>query len=371
MSIEIRKRKKGTIYRVRWNQNGVKACRSFPRFHDAKLFWQEVKESDCGFEVANFTFQKAADEWITKHAEVRKEPSSVYMDKNMLKQNILPHIGHLRLCNIQPRPLENWIHFLKQKKGLSNSTINRNIDVIKAIFNYYHKRRAIYFNPASMVDKLRMDTKPFDFWSGQEVRLFLEYVKKKYEHTAQHSTYVFYALALNTGARLGELLALTWSDVDFDNRLIAISKTFSGHVRKVKNTTKSHKVRHVPINSALIPVLENAYKGHGNNELVLTWSGTVIDPNNLRQRCFYNDLKGSGVKRIRIHDMRHTFASHYMMNDGNVFKLQAILGHSSLKMTQRYTHLSKTFLMDKIDVVSFTAEENVIKVDFTKQAATA
>ena len=63
--------------------------------------------------------------------------------------------------------------------------------------------------------------------------------------------------------------------------------------------------------------------------------------------------------------MRHTYASHFMMNGGNPYALQAILGHSELRMTERYAHLSKAYLADKNDLVRF-GEANVIQVDFKK-----
>lgn len=368
MSIESKARKKGKVYYVRWMRNGKRCCKSFKRFYDAKQFETEVKEFDLTSENSAMTFQKASEEWIAKHAEIRKAESSIMMDKNMLRNNILPYLGHLKLGNIRPHHIENCIAVLKRDRGLSNSTINRNLDAIRAILNHFYKCRAIYFNPMMAVNRLRVDKNKDNFWSMKEAKQFLEYTEKKYWNTESYAIHLFYLLALNTGMRLGELLSLRWSDIDFDTGFIAVGRSYSGHSRKINNTTKSHKVRHVALNSVIKPVLKDISAKYCNNELVLMRGNAVLDPHNLRQRYFQKDIAESGVKRIRIHDLRHTFASHFMMNSGNIYALSVILGHSTIKMTERYAHYSKVFLKDKINVVSFSANDNIVKVDFNKAA---
>ena len=77
-------------------------------------------------------------------------------------------------------------------------------------------------------------------------------------------------------------------------------------------------------------------------------------------------VREAGVRKIRFQDLRHTFASHFMMNGGDIYHLKEILGHSDIKTTMRYVHLLKTFLVDKADIVSFSSD-NVVRVDFGKR----
>lgn len=366
MSIEVMERKKGRIYYARVFKNGRRYCRSFNRYYDAQKFCKDTELNEALVDFTRYTFKQAAEEWI-KYATLRKGASGIMNDRANLKNNILPCLANLKLHNIAPQHIESCLYEM-QKRGLTNSTLNRNLDVIRAILNYFQKRGAIYHNPVSAIERPKIEPKIFSFWNGQEIRVFLEYTKQKYWDTPQYATFLFYMIALNCGLRQGEALALKWSDIDFEIDTITVSKTFSGHTRKIKNSTKSHKIRYVPINMSLRRVLEEARSRRGGSGLVLTWSGTVIDPHNLRQRYFQKDIKESGVTPIRIHDMRHTFASHFAMNGGDLYALQRILGHSTIRMTERYAHFSQAFLKDKANIVNFSTEDNVIKVDFQKEA---
>lgn len=148
-------------------------------------------------------------------------------------------------------------------------------------------------------------------------------------------------------------MSVKWSAVDFQNRLIKVCRSYCGVLKEIRETTKSRKIRHVPLGEGIFHDLSKAYEGRAGTELVFHLNGEMLDKSNLRNRHFNRDIKGSGVPKIRIHDMRHTFASHFMMNGGNLYALQAILGHSDTKMTQRYAHLSKTYFTEKADIVRF------------------
>jgi len=250
----------------------------------------------------------------------------------------------LQLKEVTPGHLEKIIVALKGS-GLSVSTISRVLSPVSAIFNYFIRRRAILYNPMTALDKRKIfktENLHFNFWSLAEARQFLQHAYQKYTGTDQYGVYLFYKVALNTGLRLGELRALRWSAIDFENNLITVSQSYCDRGHGVK-APKSGKIRHVPISEAIYDDLRQAYQNR-TCDLVLHCDGKVIHPSYFRKRFYEKDIKESVVRRIRIHDFRHTFASHFVMNGGNVFELQAILGHSDVKMTQRYAHLSKAFI---------------------------
>jgi len=294
---------------------------------------------------------------------VRKAGSSVITDRKMLNKNIYPFIGHLKITRIQPHHIDKLICEAKAK-GLCNSTINRNLCVIKTIFNHCMRHRIIFYNPMTAIQSLRVDTKRYKYWSIRDAQTFIDYTRAKYSSNGHYAVFMVYLAALNTGMRQGELLALRWKDVDFENRLITVGRTYSCHERKFNDSTKSHKVRFVPLNDALYKILDDVSRGHAPNDLVFRQKGYMLDPHNLRSRYFEKDMQESGVERIRFHDLRHTYASHYMMNAGNPYDLQKILGHSTLRMTERYAHLSAAFLATRGNVVSFGGEDNVVHVKF-------
>lgn len=339
MSIIRVKRKKYTVYRVKVMRNGRTVSKNFSNKRDAMLFERDVVLNEDSIGSKNFSFKEAAEEWLEIHAEVRKKGSGVLMDRIMLRKNIFPHLGHLKLDQIKPVHIDKLIALLR-KDGLSNVTINRNLCVVRTIFNFFQSRKAIFNNPMTTVKSFKITNQSYSFWTLNDAQTFLEYTRQKYESGGRYATYLIYLTALNTGMRLGELLALQWPDVDFSNRVITVRRSYSCHERKIYSTTKSGHIRYVPINSDIYDELYAAYRRRGACELVFTWSGTVINPHNLRSRYFEKEVEESGVAKIRFHDLRHTFASHYMMNGGNLYDLQKILGHSNLRMTERYAHLS-------------------------------
>jgi integrase len=153
-----------------------------------------------------------------------------------------------------------------------------------------------------------------------------------------------YVAAVYTGMREGELAGLHWADVDLERRLITVQRSFKG-------PTKADDVRYVPILDPLLPVLRSWR---------LRCPGTLVFPNRdgrmhhpsarIFQETLHRVLDLAGFERVNrkgkarpiisFHSLRHTFASHWMMRGGDLFKLQKILGHKSVQMTQRYAHLA-------------------------------
>jgi integrase len=156
--------------------------------------------------------------------------------------------------------------------------------------------------------------------------------------------HMLFMTALNTGLRAGELAGLRWPVVDFEKRLITVQRSFDG-------PTKTDKIRYVPILDSLLQVLKEWRLRHPGRLVFSNQYGNQLQPS---QRIFQETLKNTldlagfphvtrnGKLRgyITFHDLRHTFASRWVMNGGDQYKLQRILGHQSIQMTQRYAHLA-------------------------------
>ncbi len=359
MPIVRLKRKKGYVYRVKVWRNGLTISKNFGRIYDAQQFERDIKMSADPMDV-KCTFSKMAEDWLQNHAEVRKAPRSVHTDRQMFRDNILPYFGSMALRDVTPELIDYFIRKLR-KDNKSPNTVNRNLELIRTVFYYAIKRRKAVFNPVRAVGLLRNQEPPFDYWERHEALQFLTYVEEKCKRTGSDLG-LLYKFAINTGMRLGEILGLGWGDVDLGNGLIAVRRTYDSFQKKVKNTTKGYKIRHVPINSAIFDDLRQM-KARKNGELVFsTISGNPKDRSNVTH-YFHRDSEEAGVRKIRFHDLRHTYASHFMMNGGDIYHLKEILGHSDIKTTMRYAHLSKTFLIDKADTVCFRTG-NVIEGNF-------
>ncbi len=148
-----------------------------------------------------------------------------------------------------------------------------------------------------------------------------------------------YALAAYTGMRAGEIAGLEWADVDFERRLITVQRSFEG-------PTKSDCVRYVPILTPLLGVLREWRLRHPGRLVFTNRDGAMHrESGRIFQEVLHRVLEAAGFPKvprngkerpyIRFHDLRHTFASHWVAKGGDLFKLQKILGHRSITMTQR------------------------------------
>jgi integrase len=136
--------------------------------------------------------------------------------------------------------------------------------------------------------------------------------------------------AIMTGMRRGEILRLSWKDVDLEHKILYVLESKSGKPREMPIAGKLHEVL-----ATLGPK-----------------QGLVFDiPVITLRRYFDAALKKAGIQEFRFHDLRHTFASHYIMRTNDLPALQALLGHHSPVMTQRYAHLSRTHLKGGIELL--------------------
>jgi len=141
-------------------------------------------------------------------------------------------------------------------------------------------------------------------------------------------------VALHSGMRLGEILNLCWQDLDFASGFILV------------RDSKNGESRHVPMD-AILSALFRSYPRRLGTDLVFSSSsgGRIVDV----RTGFRNACKRAGLIDLHFHDLRHTFASQFVMAGGDLYILKEILGHKSLAMTTRYSHLSPTYKIRAID----------------------
>jgi integrase len=176
-----------------------------------------------------------------------------------------------------------------------------------------------------------------------EARTFLEVVGEHYPHY-----YPFFLCALRTGMRLGELLALEWGDIDFRGGFIEVRRA---HVKGQITTPKNGKTRRVDMSPQLAETLKDLLPESKREAWARGWGevlglvfvnggGKVVDHANLRTRVFWPALATAGLRRIRLHDLRHTFASLLIQNGESLAYVRDQLGHHSIQITvDTYGHL--------------------------------
>lgn len=178
----------------------------------------------------------------------------------------------------------------------------------------------------------------FDYLNESECKLFLD--------NSDDNLHDMILLALNTGLRFGELIALTFKDVDFEKKLLTINKAIA---KGVLGSTKSNKNRYIPLTNSVIEMIRDRKR---NNDLIFSEDNSFLIQaryvKRLHKLC--RDLK---FRRIGWHVLRHTFASHLAQKGISLKAIQELLGHSDIKTTMRYAHLSPRELRQAVDVLSF------------------
>ena len=227
------------------------------------------------------------------------------------------------------------------RKGARAHTINFEIGTLRTIFYLAMKWGYLKENPTKLVKRLKVDdSKKIRLLSIEECRQLLE--------ACPQELYPIYFTFLNSGLRKAELENLEWDDIEFDRRKIKVQ-------RKTFWKPKTGE-REVPINSPLMSLFKDL---HLKNEQGL--QSNFVFPHNdgskiktkLRERLI-RIAEQAGIKRLsRVHDLRHTFASHLVMKGVDLPTVKELLGHSNIETTMIYAHLSPDHLSDSVDKLDF------------------
>ena len=147
--------------------------------------------------------------------------------------------------------------------------------------------------------------------------------------------------------RRGEIINLKWSDVDFDQRLLHVqnSDTF---------TTKTGKRRSVPMNVTVYQLLWNKSLG-SNGEYVFMYQGFKMRPDLVTHKFRYCIRKAGLNRKIHFHSLRHTFATWLVQGSVSIYEVQKLLGHSSIAVTQVYSHLAASELHKAVGTLDLNA----------------
>jgi integrase len=239
--------------------------------------------------------------------------------------------------------------------------------VIRGLFNQAIEEGLLDSNPAARLGRFTRTAKTAETkgvaLTAKEVQQFL--------NPAQEICPEYYALflmAVRTGLRRGELVALQWGDIQFggdeadSNRFILVQHNY---VRREHTTTKSKKARRVDLSRELRKVLGEIRdtrlfgafldgKSDISDELVFrSPEGVILDPDNLYHRVFLPVLAKAGIRKIRLHDLRHTFGSLLLQNGASIVYVKEQMGHSSIQVTvDTYGHLipgANVSFVDRLD----------------------
>lgn len=340
--------KHGVRWRIRWTENGERKSETYATRSDADLALRRhlVAEEERRRRLRRLvpdedrTFAELATKWES----LKKSKRSLRTDMDALRAHLLPTFGTMSLRTIDSEQCER---FKAERARLKPKTLHNLLTLLVSMLRLAVDLGWLDSVPRVRKPKIVLTAASFKYFkSPEEVRRFLAAAREVSE-----LAFMMYAVSIFTGVRLGELFALEWDCVDFDRKLITVSRSYGG-------PTKNERPRYVPLTDALAPLLRTWRLQAPGRLIFPTASGGMRQKSDVNfRKVFLRVLTLAGFPRgyVTPHSLRHTFASHWMMAGGDLYRLQRILGHSSQNMTLRYSHLSPDAFagdLDRLDALA-------------------
>lgn len=278
--------------------------------------------------------------------ETRLWEHTMRTKKYIVELKILPYFGNKRVNDITAADIRQWQNELI-KMGYSPTYLKTINNQLSAIFNYAVRYYDLKSNPCAKAGSMgKSKAEEMDFWTGEEFRKFIDSVMNK------RLSYMAFMILYWTGMRLGELLALNPKDVDLEKRTISITKSYQRLGKKdvitPPKTSKSKRVITIPefLAADIKDYMDSLYDLQEDDRL---FPITKYYLEHEMQR----GIKESGVKRIRVHDLRHSHASMLIELGFSPLEIANRLGHEKVETTlNTYAHLypnKQTKLAERLD----------------------
>ena len=278
-------------------------------------------------------FRDFSGEFLDTYAVTNNKPSEVSSKRMIVRLHLEPEFGGLRLDGIGPREIEAY-KAAKVVSGLSPKTINNHLTVLRRLLAV-----ACEWGKLASVPHFRWLRAPapeFDFLTFEEAERLVD--------GADADWLPMIMIAMRTGLRQGELLALRWDDIDLvAGRLMVRRSAVSG----VVGTPKSGKSREVPLSDDAIAALRSLASRFRGELVFCKEDGKMLTKGDCKHPL-WRACRKAGLRRIGWHLLRHTFASHLAMRGVALKAVQELLGHSTMEMTMRYAHLSPDVRRDAV-----------------------
>jgi integrase len=325
------------------------------------------------------SFEDAATRWLKSKVGVR--PSTRRGYEQLITCYLIPYFGPRKIRSIHVTDIERFRAELREgqpdsikqafaerqlqaKPGLAAArakqraekvkpgtrTINKTLTALTMIFNYAMRNQWVDRNPADYVEYARderpLEERPLDFdiLTPSEIAKLRDFAKAPSYRRGKAVTNNYRLLitfAVFTGCRVGEILGAPWRDIDWKSSQFHVRRTYKdGQFQKPKTRAS---IRRITLPTFLIKELKvwRLACPKGKHDLVFpNLDGLPMSHTNLLQRGFYPALRRAGLRKIRFHDLRHTFASLMISNGEDIVRVSRMLGHANASITLNvYGHL--------------------------------
>ncbi|MDE5565916.1 MAG: site-specific integrase [Anaeroplasmataceae bacterium] len=297
--------------------------------------------------------------WLTKYAKPTLKVRSFNKYQSLVSLHISPVIGQYDIKDITSDIIQDYL-IEKLKSGnmvthqpLAVNTIYSIVSILKQTFKLACNLELISKNPTQAIKLPPSKEKDIYALSREEQKRIEEFCLKSYKNN-----YLGFIICLYTGIRLGELLALTWEDVDFTKKYLYVKKTsytLSQNNKRiiVIDTPKTKKsIRVIPLPDKLLNLLE-IYKNNSNCKYIIhTYKNKMVETRSY-QRTFDSVLRKCKIKHYNFHCLRHTFVTRALELGIDIKTLSEILGHTNVSITlNRYAHSLLEYKIEQMNKIA-------------------
>lgn len=296
------------------------------------------------------------DAWLNKYAKLSIKQRTYLQYKESIEKHINPILGDYELTDLSANTLQEFViqkletGNLKTGKGLSSNSVIGIVGVLKQALHQALVLEMITKDNSNLIKMPTVQEKLVEAFEIEEQNKIVDYCmsSKKPNHFG-------IVLCFYTGLRIGELLALTWNDIDFDRKTMSINKSvfytkINGKYETVIDTPKTkHSIRVIPLPKQILNKLKEIKKSSKSKYVLTTRDNKMVNVRTY-QRTFERILKKLNVTVRNFHVIRHTFATRAIEMGMDVKTLSEILGHKNPVVTlTRYTHSMMSYKTDMMN----------------------
>ncbi len=297
----------------------------------------------------DYTVEKWVNIWFELYSKpnIRENTQEYY--RRFIDLHIIPHIGSIKLTKLTSRDIQKMYNDVREhgrtrkeqkdkSPGLSSSYVRGIHTMLHNCLGRAVKEKLIPSNPCDDCIPPKIQKKEMKILKPEDMAAYLREAENR-------SVLPMFFLVLCTGLRRGEISALQWEDLDIERKILTVNKQAAaakgGGVKVVPPKTDT-SVRQISVSQQVIDLLKQEHEKHPDNPIMFPspvnggmWYPDAI--NRLHQRI----LKSAGLEHIRLHDLRHTFASVALQNGVDIKTVSSMLGHFDAGFTLRtYTHVT-------------------------------
>jgi integrase len=298
--------------------------------------------------------------WMDFYVATNCEKTTAYGYRNIIENHLIPYMGNMKLQDLHPAIIQQYYKHLLVQKSLSPNTVHRHHAVLRKALEFGKKQQYIYENFAENVELPKKINNAGQSYTPDQVKVLLQKVKG-----TKMEVPVYLAVCL--GLRREEITGLRWENVDLENRVLRIVevRTAAGdnnNIIKEPKTKNSKRTLYIvdEVNDVLVAQKEWQAKQkellgklyHDSGYVFVRDDGKPYRVNSVSEH-FSDFLKKHGLPKIRLHDLRHTFASVMYAEGVDLKAISEMMGHSDISTTSRiYTHLFDNTHKEKLSVMS-------------------